>query len=78
MHSSQMKIAEWQNLDVVTDLDANNSQIEIKKSSSMYKGFGSRSKLSIYKSPQRTSNLDLNIPLLDKNVPPKERSRADN
>jgi len=45
----------------------------------MFKGFGSQSKLSRYhKSPQRASNLDLNMPLLNKNVPPKERSRADN
>jgi len=66
-------------LDVVTDLDANTSHFEIKKSSTMLKGFGSRSKLSRYhKSPQRASNLDLNIPLLDRNVPPKVKSRANN
>ena len=64
---------------MVTDLGANISQIDIKKSTSVIKGIGSRSKLSRYqKSPQRASNLDLNIPLLDKNVPPKERSRAEN
>jgi hypothetical protein len=82
IHSSQVKLAEWQNIDVVTDLGANISQIgDTKKSTSLIKGIGSRSKLSQYylhKSPQRASNLDLNIPLLDKNVPPRERSRAEN
>ena len=79
LHSSQVKIGEWQSIDVVTDLGQNNSQFDIKKSSSMFKGLGSRSKLSQYaRSPQRASNLDLNLPLLEKSIPPKERSRAEN
>jgi hypothetical protein len=52
VHSSQVKIAEWQNIDVVTDLGANISQIDTKKSTSIIKGISSRSKLSRYhKSP---------------------------
>ena len=52
IHSSQVQITDWQHIDVVTDLGANNSQIDIKKSTSIFQTIGSRSKLSKYqKSP---------------------------